>query len=107
MIYVTVDEGGNREDDFTKFTEVLVEVVVLGERKKRLSASRGMLSCARQRFWAWMLHSSWYQTALRAVRSDTTGRLKDTPVTFLPSPPHFSHYVTSAYWKEKWLLVLM
>ena len=102
-----MDEGGNREDDFTKFTKLLVEVVVLGERKKSLSASRGMLSSAQQRFRVWMLHSSWYQTALRALRSDTTHRLKDTPVTFLPSPPIFSHCITQPYWKEKWLLVLM
>lgn len=56
MIYVVVNEGGNGEDDFTKFTRVPVSVVVLGEghqrfrtyNKQRLSASREMLSIAQR-----------------------------------------------------------
>lgn len=35
VIYVAVNEGGNGEDDFTKFTRVPVSVVGLGERHHR------------------------------------------------------------------------
>ncbi len=56
MIYVAVNEGGNGEADFTKFTRVPVSVVVLGERhqwvrtysKQKVSASREMLSTAQR-----------------------------------------------------------
>lgn len=56
MIYVAVDEGGNGEADFTKFTRVPLSVAVLGERhqrlrtqnKERMSASREMLSAAQR-----------------------------------------------------------